>query len=198
MIDLTTTTPFKAFYSDPHFGHKNIISFCDRPYTNVRVMTAELILNYNKVIGKDDWVCWVGDCFFGHDILEGRNVLERMNGHKVLVKGNHDGGNHKMTGIGFALVVDELYLMIKDQLCRVNHYPYAFTDSEIARMRKEGKYVDTRYPNRRPKRTKGEVLIHGHTHSAIKFNNNMIHVGVDAWNYGPALVSEVAAIIEDL
>ena len=197
MIDLTVTTPFKAFYSDPHFGHKNIISFCDRPYRNVNVMKAELIANYNKLIGKDDWVCWVGDCFFGHSSEEGRLVLDKMNGHKVLVKGNHDGSNSKMTGMGFALVVDKLYLKIKDQLCQVNHYPYALTDNEIDRIHAAGKHADMRYPDRRPKRTKGEILIHGHTHAAEKYRNGMIHVGVDAWNYGPVLIEEVAAIIED-
>lgn len=197
-MDLTVTTPFRGFYSDPHFGHKNIISFCDRPYPNVHHMTAELVLNYNKVIGKDDWVCWVGDCFFKHSAAEGRSVLDRMNGHKVLVKGNHDGAEYKMTAMGFALVADQLSLMIRDRICLVNHYPYALTEGQIAKMRKEGKHIDTRHQDKRPKRVKGEILIHGHTHAAEKYHDNMIHVGVDAWNYGPALMEEVAAIVEDL
>jgi len=194
-IDQTVTTPFRAFYSDPHFGHENIISFCDRPYSNVAHMEQEFTLNYNKIVGKDDWVCWVGDCFFGHNAWEGRNVLERMNGHKVLVKGNHDDSNNKMLSMGFALVVDSLHLMIKDKLCQVNHFPYAFTANQIAQRKAAGAMIDNRYADRRPKRVKGVTLIHGHTHSAEKCGDIGIHVGVDAWNYGPAPIEEVAALL---
>jgi len=198
VIDQRITSTFRGFYSDPHFGHKNIISFCDRPFANVQVQTDELILRYNKLIKPDDWVLWLGDVFFSHSAWEGRNVLERMNGQKVLVKGNHDGSDSKMLSMGFALVVPEMHIMIADKLCKLSHYPYALTPDEVNRLKKEGKHVDLRYAGRRPKRVKDEILIHGHTHSAEKYRNNMVHVGVDAWNYGPALMEEVASIVEDL
>jgi calcineurin-like phosphoesterase family protein len=55
--------------------------------------------------------------------------------------------------------------------------------------------VDTRHEKRRPPKVKGEVLIHGHSHVREKVRGNMIHVGVDAWDFFPVPISDVAAII---
>ena len=197
MEDLTTT-PFVGFYSDPHFGHRNIIDFAGRPFNNLRVMNEELILRYNDLVYKDEWVCWVGDCFLMQTMEESRQILDKLNGHKILVKGNHDGSNSKMLKIGFAAVMQEMFVMVSGRLCRVNHFPYRLTPKQIAKLKKQGHHVDLRYPERRPERVKGEILIHGHTHSAEKYRDNMVHVGVDAWNWGPALIGDVAAIVEDL
>jgi calcineurin-like phosphoesterase family protein len=46
-----------------------------------------------------------------------------------------------------------------------------------------------------PERKKGLVLLHGHTHDRLKVRGNQIHVGVDAWDWGPALYDDVAELI---
>ena len=192
------TAGIKAFYSDPHFGHKNIIRFADRPYFGVKKMEQELIWNYNQMISDDDWVCWVGDCFLQLSFTESQHILDALNGHKILVKGNHDRlSNLAYLKMGFSLVADQLETIVADRKCIVAHYPYMPTDKTVARLKAEGISVDTRYPERRPVYQKGQCLIHGHTHSAEKFieERNMVHIGVDAWNYSPAPMNEVEDIV---
>ena len=182
------------FYSDPHFFHKNIIGFCERPFADVKHMNSQLIALYNETVGPDDTVLWVGDCFFGK-AENAKAVFEQLNGNRWLVRGNHDKAIGTMIDLGFDFVADEMFLKFGERIARVSHYPYAWTQEQKNRARKLGEYVDDRYPERRPPRVKGEVLIHGHTHSIKKFHENMVHVGVDAWDYRPVPWQDVADLV---
>ena len=80
----------KNFYiSDLHFGHENILHFDNRPWLNTDDMEKALISNWNKVVTKQDTVYILGDFCWGkeNDWIE---ILEQLNGNKVLIKGNHD------------------------------------------------------------------------------------------------------------
>lgn len=179
-----------AFYSDPHFGHKNIIDFCHRPFSSVQDMTDELISRYNRWVGPDDTVIWCGDCFFTR-VEEAEEIMSELNGTKLLVRGNHDRSASRMAKLGFSIVVDELRMCIDGVPVRVNHYPYA------GNVMSDGKR-EQRYLDRRPPRIKGEVLVHGHTHDTKRRRGNQIHVGVDAWDYAPALMSEVQTLVQEV
>lgn len=177
----------RAFYSDPHFGHKNIIRYANRPFEDVPHMNEGLIARYNEVISPEDTVLWLGDCAF----MKGgkfRGIMSRLNGRKVLIRGNHDRGPAKMLEAGFDLVMEECFLVIAGRTCRLKHYPYI--EAEPPDCRKDDRYAD-----RRPPRVPGEILIHGHTHSCHRVFQNMVHVGVDAWDWRPALYEEVEDII---
>lgn len=174
-----------AFYSDPHFGHKNIIGFCQRPFANVGEMREEMVARYNQEVSPHATVLWLGDCFMYHSQTEARSLLRRMNGTKILVSGNHDKGDAWMAGAGFSLVIrDWATLQIAGHPARACHFPYRMDHP-----------ADQRFLHLRPERRKGEILLHGHTHDPVKRRGHQIHVGVDAWDYAPAPLAEVEALV---
>lgn len=52
------------FTADTHFGHENIIKFCDRPFASVEEMDETLIANWNGRVRANDTVFILGDMFF--------------------------------------------------------------------------------------------------------------------------------------
>ena len=77
--------------SDTHFAHKNILEYENRPFKDLSDMREQLILNWNSVVSEDDIVIHLGD--FGMCNKEtATEILTRLNGKKILIKGNHD--NH--------------------------------------------------------------------------------------------------------
>lgn len=79
------------FTSDHHFGHANVIEFCKRPFTDVMDMREALIARHNEVVKKGDLVYILGDMFWrSTDRVEALEILDRMNGQKYYVWGNHE------------------------------------------------------------------------------------------------------------
>lgn len=75
--------------SDLHFFHKNVIKFCNRPYNTVEEMNEGIIKNFNSVIQPNDTLYLLGDISFSNAV-KAVDVLNRLNGHKHLIIGNHD------------------------------------------------------------------------------------------------------------
>lgn len=172
------------FYSDPHMGHKKICELAGRPFADVTEMNAELLRRYNAVVGPGDTVLWCGDTFF-MPVEEAARWLAMFNGHKIACIGNHDGSKSRLLKTGFSIVMDTCYMRIAGRTCLVNHYPYAALD----RVRTN----PSKYPY--PQKVKGEMLIHGHTHSKLKMQGSAIHVGVDAWDYYPVPFAGVQELV---
>lgn len=78
------------YISDLHFGHKNAISFDERPFDNVNEMARVMIDGWNKKVSEDDNVYILGD-FTYRDDKSPEWYLKQLNGHKHLIIGNHDG-----------------------------------------------------------------------------------------------------------
>lgn len=75
------------FIADTHFGDMAICRYENRPFGSVSQMDDALIAGWNRAVSPEDTVYVLGD--FG---AEGREaeILARLSGRKLLVKGNHD------------------------------------------------------------------------------------------------------------
>lgn len=109
---------------DPHFWHKNIINYCNRPFATVEEMNETLIENWNSVVGKQDVVYVLGDfALCGKDrIIE---ITQKLNGRKRLVLGNHDGASlETYRNAGFEYIYN--HPVILDEFYILSHYPQTY------------------------------------------------------------------------
>jgi len=77
--------------SDTHFGHGNIIDYCNRPFDNVEEMNNTLINNWNDKVDEDDSILFLGDVRHHPSLDSASEWLSRLNGNILVVRGNHDG-----------------------------------------------------------------------------------------------------------
>lgn len=76
------------FTADTHFGHKNIIEYCKRPFKHVDEMDDALIRRWNRAVQPSDTVYHLGDFSMGQK--EAYYYRRRLNGGIHLVVGNHE------------------------------------------------------------------------------------------------------------
>jgi len=81
--------------ADPHFGHWSLFKFKRedgsplRPlWDNPNDMDEDLIKWHNEIVRPVDKVYYLGDIAMKKQAMDA--VMPRLNGHKVLIKGNHD------------------------------------------------------------------------------------------------------------
>jgi calcineurin-like phosphoesterase family protein len=80
--------------SDTHFGHAGVCKFVEadgvtkiRPWTDPDEMDEEMIKRWNDTVRPNDKVYHLGDVVINRRSL---STLVRLNGDKVLIRGNHD------------------------------------------------------------------------------------------------------------
>jgi len=78
------------FTSDQHFFHKNIIKYANRPFGSVKEMHEIIIKNHNNTVCKNDTVIHCGDFSFGNKEKTYREIISRLNGKNIFLKGDHD------------------------------------------------------------------------------------------------------------
>lgn len=155
--------------ADQHFGHKNIIQYCNRPFATVAEMDAAMVDRWNGVVGPDDTTVCVGDFSFW-DEPHTSHIMAALHGKKILVRGNHD--KHRSDTwwrrVGFASVMGEMTLAVHEfEKVFVAHVPMAY-----------GMGTES-------------VQIHGHVHDRYlvkqwkTIGQLLINVGVDQWDFTP-------------
>lgn len=77
------------FTSDLHFGHRNVIRFCNRPFADEKEMTEGLIKNWNDVVKPQDFVFSLGDFSWWTDRHGVKRLVNRLHGKKYFIPGNH-------------------------------------------------------------------------------------------------------------
>ena len=79
--------------SDTHFGHAGVCRFLTntgeklRPWDNPDDMDEEMVKRWNETVKPNDKVYHLGDVVINRKSLA---IMHRLNGDKVLIKGNHD------------------------------------------------------------------------------------------------------------
>ena len=170
--------PIRWFTSDLHFGHKNVITYCDRPWATVEEMNEALIKIWNDTVHPKDTVYCLGDLSMSPRVME--EISAKLNGHKILVAGNHDrcfawnGKPRTRELIRYSAAGWEVHqtldLELKDGTnILLSHLPYH--DPET-------KQHDVRYLEYRPQ-DKGQFLLHGHQHAKYLKAGRKIDVGID-------------------
>ena len=176
------------FTSDLHFGHKNIIRFDNRPFTSVEEMDEVLIRNWNKKVKEDDLVYILGDISWYND-AKTCEIFERLNGRKVLIKGNHDRVHGKIKNY-FEEITDYKEITLPGNkhitLC---HYPIVFFNRHHY----------------------GAFMFYGHVHNSHEWQMtenykfeleqldiccNMFNVGTMVHNYEPVTFEEITGAKE--
>jgi calcineurin-like phosphoesterase family protein len=112
--------------ADTHFGHDAIRRYCDRPFVTAAEMDEAMVRRWNSVVGKEDAVIHLGDfALAGVGRIE--ELLNGLNGYKILVLGNHDRSAKRMGELGF----DEVYKEYEINGLRCVHYPEQAQAGEI-------------------------------------------------------------------
>lgn len=83
------------FSSDYHFFHNKIITYTNRPFKDEKEMRETIIRRNNELVSKDDNLYIIGDLALLNQakIYKLKPVLDKMNGNKHLILGNHDESN---------------------------------------------------------------------------------------------------------
>lgn len=174
------------FTSDTHFGHENIIRFCNRPFINAAEMNAELIRRWRETVPDDGIIFHLGDFAHGSSRLW-NDILNALPGHKYLILGNHDMKAIRQGFMShFELVTQQMTIRVGGQAIVLNHNPFLCYG---------GSYRDV-------------WQLFGHVHSGPASHTGLDHprlkmlfprqydVGVDNNDYRPISFADVKAKIE--
>lgn len=177
----------KKFYiADMHLGHKNVLRFDGRPFPNTEYMTEVMVNRWNACVTAEDTVYILGDMFWLGE-KESVEIMRRLNGHKILVKGNHDRVHGRLR-FQFDEIVDYKEINDGGRLVIMSHFPMPF-------------YKNQYY---------GSIMLYGHVHNSSEwklieqFKNvqwskgipcRMINVGcmMDCMDYTPRTLVELLA-----
>ena len=161
------------FTADLHYRHKNIIRYCERPFSTIEEMDEALVKNWNSRVSKKDVVYVLGDFYWTKDVDKINDLINSLNGKIHLIKGNHD--TSKVYEANFQSVHELKTIKIKGEKIVLCHYPMRSWDSSFH----------------------GSYHLYGHVHGTISNPiANSIDIGVDSWGYFPVLWEEVKGVID--
>lgn len=165
--------------SDTHFGHKNIIEYCNRPFKDVDDMNACLIRNWNEVVSPDDTVWHLGDFAMGDKSLW-PSYRTQLNGTIVFWQGNHDAPDTK-----FRAALDSRDVVNQETLEHFNGYKLWIAHVPVG--------GDQRINVNRETKPHYSLALCGHVHDSWTYNTRIrcLNVGVDVWNYTPIPLTKV-------
>ena len=155
------------FTSDEHYGHCGIWKKCRRP-GNEDDGDQFLIENHNSVVGPDDYVVHVGDFSTSGSRDFVLDIVGRLNGIHIFVKGNHDRISAHKTPMANIWCGE-----VGGMLIYAKHTPRV----------SKGRIMEI---------PTNSLLLHGHWHGRrVVVRPNIYDVGVDNNNYKPIGLNEI-------
>ncbi len=166
------------FTADIHFGHKNIIKYCNRPYSDVHEMNKALTDNWNSVVSDNDIVYQLGDFAFGTF----DKYIHRLNGTIISIRGNHDRVRQMRKFGKWHQTIDFEYDGVRFLL---NHKPIlpGDKDSDVHLDVDQDDY---------------DWILCGHVHEKWITNGKNINVGVDVWGFKPVSIDQIMELIKNM
>ena len=164
------------FTSDPHFDDPRLNLFGrDILFDTARQVDNHIIKRWNKTVSQEDEVFVLGDAALSK---KGLQKFSRLNGKKILIKGNYDEpetAKYKVSG----------------KLLR-KYFDFVVDTGEIEITLIDGT-KETVFLNHFPTLCKKDMFnITGHIHGLWKVQRNMINVGLDAWHFTPVSEERIA------
>lgn len=175
------------FTSDLHLGHNRDFIYKTRGFSSVEAMNEGLIEKFNIMVNKDDEVYILGDLIVGGDLNEGVKLLNRLNGYKYVIAGNHDTQNrieaymtrvNNMEFVGWGMP-----LRYKKYHFFLSHYPTITTNFDKDKPLKQqviNLCAHSHYKNRFKDMTRGLIY----------------HVECDAHNCSPVSIEKILTDIK--
>lgn len=119
------------FMADTHFGHKNIIEYENRPFKTVEEMDNVLINNWNKVVKSNNKIFFLGDFSF-YNKEKTIQICNKLNGRKIMIKGNHDNNSNKYyfdcgfeNVIEYPIILENFWILSHEPMYINSNMPYA-------------------------------------------------------------------------
>ena len=162
------------YTADTHFGHENVIRFCNRPFANTADMDVTMLKNLADRVGPDDDLWVLGDFAFGRKAKDASflsEIFEQLPGaRKHLITGNHEFQPTLELGWDTVTPFMELRDGPQNQLNTLCHYPM----------------ITWNHARR------GALQFFGHVHDNWKGSFNSVNVGVDVWDFMPVGYDDIA------
>jgi calcineurin-like phosphoesterase family protein len=155
------------FISDTHFYHKAILSLCNRSWAqNILDHNTQLIDAWNSVVTNADEVYHLGDFAYKTSRRNVENIINKLNGKKYLIHGNHERKTPK-----------EMFVWAKD------YHEFEYNNIQL---------VLFHYPIASWRRKyRGAIHVHGHSHGKLDLGVNTLDVGVDNIGLRPMNIDTV-------
>lgn len=175
-LKLTHCENHKVYFtSDTHFGHVNIIKYCNRPYKTVEEMNESLIYNWNKVVKKNDIVYHLGDFCLGK-IDEFDSYFNQLKGKIILIEGNHDRNANKNKHRFHEYHTGYIEVNVDGWPIVLSHYAMKVWNNSH----------------------NGAFHLYGHSHGTLPddIQSMSFDVGVDCHNFTPISIKQIEKIME--
>ena len=181
------------FTADHHFGHLNIIKYCNRPFSSVEEMDAEMIRRWNEKVEPRDSVFHLGD-FTLNGFEYAEKIFASLNGYIWLVPGHHDKRWIKEWGDEDFLFGKSAGVCLEDKNAKVEYGGKVFLLSHRPPLLLDEIKIP---PGMEMELVHNEFFLHGHNHKQKEpRRGGCLNIGVDLWDYYPVSGEQVLEIMD--